>query len=285
MACSANVCKTVGPSELYVRCWICDEEFHGKCVGLTNSFTVGLRESSNNSRWSCTPCFKKTTEFAKLFRQCRAAFLEVAKDMTALQAKLSKYEDAFKTFSVLNNTSDSPPRKKKTLRSNSKNKNEATTNQLEPNGVEAMVVEDIQSSSTVPLLTVSTVDSQTVSPSFGPSVSQKSVSPSTSLSVSPKKLVAVAPRKTIFLSRLASDTSENDVIHYIKTKMNNDINEISVNKFNFKNPNRVTSSFKIFVPIDKFNILINNSFWPDNALVKEFIFRENHRNIATLPKN
>ena len=22
MACSANVCKTVGPSELYVRCWM-----------------------------------------------------------------------------------------------------------------------------------------------------------------------------------------------------------------------------------------------------------------------
>ena len=285
MACSANVCKTVGPSELYVRCWICDEEFHGKCVGLTNSFTVGLRESSNNSRWSCTPCFKKTTEFAKLFRQCRAAFLEVAKDMTALQAKLSKYEDAFKTFSVLNNTSDSPPRKKKTLRSNSKNKNDATTNQLESNRVEDMVVDDIQSSSTIPLLTVSTVASSVVSPTLSPIVSPKSDNPSTSLSVSPKKLVAVAPRKTIFLSRLASDTSENDVIHYIKTKMNNDINEISVNKFNFKNPNRVTSSFKIFVPIDKFNILINNSFWPDNALVKEFIFRENHRNIATLPKN
>ena len=285
MACCANVCKTIGLSELYVRCWMCEDEFHGKCVGLSNSFTLGLRETSNNSRWSCTPCYKKTTDFAKLFKQCRAAFLEVAKDMTALQAKLSKYEDAFKTFSVLNNSNDSPPRKKKTLRSNSKNKNEVTTNQIVPNGVEAMVVEDLQSSSTVPLLTVSTVDSQIVSPSVDPIVSPKSANPSVSLSVSPKKLVAVAPRKTIFLSRLASDTSENDVAHYIKTKINGDINDISITKFNFKNPNRVTSSFKIFLPIDKFNILINNSFWPDNALVKEFIYRENTRNIASLPKN
>ena len=147
MACSAKTCKTSGPSELYVRCWMCEDEFHGKCVGLPNSFTIGLRDSSYNSRWSCDLCNSKTTDFFKLFKQCRAAFLDVTKELAGIQTKLTKYEDAFKSFSVLNNSVNSPPRKKKTLRSNSKSvSNVRIVDQLQiPNNeVEPMCTDNVE---------------------------------------------------------------------------------------------------------------------------------------------
>lgn len=266
MACSVKNCKTVGPNELYVRCWMCEDEFHGKCVGLPNSFTNGLREPSYNCRWSCDSCNKKTTDFFKLFKQCRAVFLDISKDLTGIQTKLSMYEDAFKTFSVLNNSVDSPPRKKKT-RSNSKSvSNAPVIDQLQiPNkGVEAMCTDNIE-----------------LSPQI---ISVPSTSASSNLIAPPKNLVAIAPRKTIFISRLAADTSENDIIGFINKKLKN-TSDVIVNKFNFSNP-RLTSSFKLFVSDELFNSLLSPSFWPQNTLVKEFVYKNRKNpNIASIPKN
>ena len=103
-------------------------------------------------------------------------------------------------------------------------------------------------------------------------------------SASPKDVVALPPRKTIFISRLAADTTENDIIAFINKKIN-DVSNIVINKFNFSNP-RITSSFKIFVPGDLFDGLLNPSFWPQNTLVKEFVFKNKKiSTIASIPKN
>lgn len=286
MACSAKICKMSGPSELYVRCWICEDEYHGKCVGLSNSFTVGLRDSSYNSRWSCDLCVKKTIEFSKLFKQCRSVFLDINKDLAGLQNKLSRYEDAFKAFSVLNSSADSPPRKK-ILRSNSKSvPNVQISNQLQVpiNEIEPMCT-DTDELSSVPSTSASALSIAPASVLPIVPASALPIAAATALPNAPAiNLVAVAPKKTVFLSRLAADTSENDIITYIKSKIKPTADTV-VKKFNFSNP-RITSSFKVFVSEDLFDTVVNPSFWPQNTLVKEFVYRnKKNSNIASIPKN
>lgn len=93
-------------------------------------------------------------------------------------------------------------------------------------------------------------------------------------------LVVVPPRKTIFISRLSSDTSIENIVNYVKLNFSefND-NDCRILKFNYSGP-RDISSFRIIVPVKVFGVLSEQSFWPDGVLVKEFIPRNKPRRVG-----
>ena len=274
MACSLKNC-TLGDNEVYIRCWICEVEYHSKCAGISARVSDALNEKKG-VRWSCEKCRGFESDFFQHFKQCRAAFLEISNDLVGVQTKLAKYEDAFKSFSVLNaNSLDrSPPKRRKNLRSNNKNITAEKTvslsltpqpPQIVPSN-EVVVVEEITQ------ITRADLVKETVPPPVTP-ISHH------------KDLVVVSPKKAIFLSRFAADTTENDVLFYIRSKIKKD-NEILINKFIFAKP-RSIASFKVIVPMEIFNNLLDPSFWPKNTVVHEYVIknRNTNNNVVTLPKN
>ena len=102
-----------------------------------------------------------------------------------------------------------------------------------------------------------------------PNVANIGTGPSSS-----NQLIVVAPRKTVFISRLHPNTSTDNIRDYVKSKINDlSDSDLKIFKFNSSQP-RDIASFKIIVPNKFLNFIVNNSFWPDGILVKEFVFRE-----------
>lgn len=102
-----------------------------------------------------------------------------------------------------------------------------------------------------------------------------------------REVTAVPPRRAVFVSRLHSSLTEDDIIFYIKSKLESlsskscDIN-IIVYKFNFKQV-RDISSFKISVPDSYVDELLNPSFWPVHSVVHLFTNKSN--NLPASAKN
>lgn len=100
------------------------------------------------------------------------------------------------------------------------------------------------------------------------------------------KLKVIPPKKSIFISRFAFETSAEDITHYILNKINADCADIFTKKFNYSQPRNITS-FKITVSPDLFDQILDPYFWPENTLVREYVYRDNARsnNIVRLPMN
>lgn len=95
-------------------------------------------------------------------------------------------------------------------------------------------------------------------------------------------LNVVPPRKTVFVSRLTPDTVENNIKNFIRVKCPHfNENDCNVFKFSYSQP-RDISSFKITVPLKIFDTIIDESFWPQGVLVKEFLPRERQRHGVTI---
>ena len=86
------------------------------------------------------------------------------------------------------------------------------------------------------------------------------------------------------------NTSTDVIRNYVKSKIT-DLSDNDINVFKFSSSQRrEISSFKINVPHKIVNTIVSNSFWPDGALVKEFVFSERTKtprsvNIPTVSKN
>ena len=63
MSCSFKHYKIVDSKELHVKCWICHDEYHAKCVEL-NSRVVDALQDRKGIRWSCEKCRAVATDFA-----------------------------------------------------------------------------------------------------------------------------------------------------------------------------------------------------------------------------
>ena len=97
-------------------------------------------------------------------------------------------------------------------------------------------------------------------------------------------LRAIAPKKTIFISRLASDTSTDDVDYYLKSKIGPHA-DVLIHKFQYTQQ-RSIASFKLTISADLFQLVLDTNFWPENTLVREYIYRERQRlnNVGVLPQ-
>lgn len=105
------------------------------------------------------------------------------------------------------------------------------------------------------------------------------VSPNAMTNNTPSQLIVVPPKKTIFAARFSDATTEENVSSYIKQKLNS-LNKcppnIDINVFKFKyTERRSKSSFKIIVSEDIFDIIVDPYFWPDKAIIREYIYKPN----------
>lgn len=103
-----------------------------------------------------------------------------------------------------------------------------------------------------------------------------STQPSSLMSTNPVQLVVVSRivKKSIFVSRLATDTSEQNILDYIASRINIgvDIDKFLCRKFKF-NGAREVSSFKITPPEVLFHQLLSSDFWPTGVIIHEFVVR------------
>ena len=92
----------------------------------------------------------------------------------------------------------------------------------------------------------STTPNDTTNAAFGNSIPRNNSNILGAESIGPKPLVAVSPDKSVFLSSLAADTTNEDVIHYINSNLHSDLKDkkFHVTKFNF-NYSREKSSFRV----------------------------------------
>jgi hypothetical protein len=95
-----------------------------------------------------------------------------------------------------------------------------------------------------------------------------------------KALVVVKPKKLVFVSRLAPDTSIEDVKTYIQSKIS--VTNVVVEKFKF-NYSRDIASFKISIPADNFQSVCSGTFWPPDLIVKEYSPKQKSRTAVSLP--
>lgn len=144
----------------------------------------------------------------------------------------------------------------------------------------ASVVQSI-STGAIPIVSVPIVS---VSTSQTPAVDYASVVQNNSIGTISRdagqqgihNLVVVPPRRIVFLSRLASDTTVDDIGDFIRSNYASISDDIAIFKFNYSQP-RDISSFKISVPGKFFDEIVNKSFWPDGVLVREFVHRDRNR--------
>ncbi|KAL9883440.1 uncharacterized protein ACN427_010777 [Glossina fuscipes fuscipes] len=95
-------------------------------------------------------------------------------------------------------------------------------------------------------------------------------------------LTAVPPRKAIFVSRLAPETSVDNIKGYLATKVPSvNLKRVSIFKM-APSQARAISSFKILVQTENSDMLLNKSLWPVGSLIKEFIPRDRPRNTKAI---
>lgn len=78
-------------------------------------------------------------------------------------------------------------------------------------------------------------------------------------------LKTVHGRSWVFLSRLDPSTKEHEVLQYLKT---NGIDDAQCFKLNIKS--QEISAFKLIVPNTETEKVLDENFWPQNAIVRRF---------------
>ena len=132
------------------------------------------------------------------------------------------------------------------------------------------------------ILTGSAVTNKSLKSPLPNIANSSSCSVSASETLTKKTLQAVEVVKHIFVSRLKPDTSESDVIQYIKTTINTEDSEVLVRKL-LPHVSRPIASFKVTIPERLMNSISNPQFWPSGALVHEFkVDRKAQRNPVSL---
>ncbi|XP_075150868.1 uncharacterized protein LOC142224977 [Haematobia irritans] len=303
MACPIPSCRITKLDEQMISCWICSTSYHSKCAQLAARTIDNLREDKG-LRWCCEKCKHIDGEFFTFFKNCRARLDDISRDFDLISDRFKKYKNILDNSSNLDIVLQSPTENSRKRKKSKSNKN-SSNNEIEtisPTLVNTnnnihdseTVVIPTNNAETAPLpippiiITPSHSNSlntgTVVAPAtvltdtnsfFSPFNTPTNQSPAGS---APKPLRVLPPMKTIFAARFAPETTEDDIHFYIKSKLNANV-DIKVSKLQFVE-RRNKSSFKIFVPEDIFDTVVNPEFWPYRAVVHEFVFRDR---VARLP--
>lgn len=301
MTCFAPKCTVKKDGERQVVCWLCDDLYHMKCVGLLARTTDQLVDADMGLRWCCLKCRKVDIEFYKFFTSTRHEFSEMHTEFASLYAKFRKFEERFVNFNRLDKLAEekmspSSPKRKKGL--------EMVTvqqvNMVEPPIVVSEIEEPPVQSLAPPITRARGILSPNLiefdpkspivtadpklpnvsvgiqgnkSPNVPGSGSERSDTTSDQYSSSARReLTVVKRRKTIFVSRLTRDTTADDLLHYVKSNLDGE-HDLLCFKIN-PNSTRGISSFRLIVPCDVFDRIVDCGFWPLGILVREYVYRE-----------
>nr|AMS38366.1 hypothetical protein [Bactrocera tryoni] len=260
MTCNFPNCSVKGESERFVSCWLCDGLAHLKCAGLTGRILDSILDSKG-LRWSCLKCRPTEIELFKVFKQARNGFKEIGRELETLTEKFRHYETLFQSFQCLNTRDENPKPKRK--RPSDEDTTVSSLKRMPPPAIDLInLASPCPQGEKVP----SAQDTEKTVTEYGKRKTSQDPPPNTSKSAN-KNLVVIPRKKAIFISRLAADTTVEDIKSYISSKLKTV--DTDIRKFNFKY-NRDISSFKIDVSADNFQLILDNSFWPSGVFVREF---------------
>lgn len=296
MACLIKNCNIHGDNERMVVCWLCHEACHLKCCGLSGLIADALT-NNKGLHWCCNDCRKIGVSFYRFFRDNKKKFLDIQDEAAKLSARINDYGKMFEDFKSLDNLKSPPessPKRRKSSRNVTKDKrdnnvpdNNAPANNVPANNVPAKNVPADNTPSSSLCSTAPIVNNH--NPDLPLTYAEVAINQHINIENSVNQnihnpLRAVPPKKTIFVSRLANETTAKDVDFFVKSKVGLNA-EISSFKFNFSQP-RSIASFKVTVSMDIFERVLDPNFWPKNTLVREFTYSEKPRsyNIGRLPQ-
>lgn len=301
MACANKNCSITGTDRM-VSCWLCLSYYHLKCCGLKARDADALADSTKNLQWSCPNCKPIGIEFYNMFKSSKDEFEKINKEFLSLQTKFAQFGELFTKYPNLENFVVSPKRNKTNLSPVASQNLSVASNSLECFSFSSNLQTPITANSVVRSVTPSkenassllenrSSDAENVningiepSPSHQNMPSNEiSTGSSISPSLNPKPLRAIPLKKnkSVFVSRLASDTTVEDVVFYIKNKLSTN-SFVSAYKYTYSQPRSITS-FKITVGDELYNYLIDPNFWPVHTFVREYVYNQNQRNVARLP--
>lgn len=81
------------------------------------------------------------------------------------------------------------------------------------------------------------------------------------------KFKAAVIKVPVFISNVCKETSEQDIMSYIKDKTKE---EVSLKKIKMKS-DRKYNAYKLFVSKDKLDLFLNDEFWPDGITFRRFV--------------
>lgn len=310
MECSNPTCSCTGNDRM-VACWLCVGHFHLKCCGLKARDADALADPQKFLQWTCPSCRKISVEFYKLFKNSKDEFDAIKKEFLSLQNKLDKYGDLFNNYANLEKFENlqhnvSPKRKKGNLRSASSQGECATTSSVTnsasmaanfhgtefpqslepglplPSPLVNNVIQSVPVNELTPNSALAVYNYPQTAPNNSQAVSNSAPVPVlNNIQYVPKPLRAVPQHRSVFVSRLASETTIEDIEYYIKSKCGENA-FVSAYKFVYQQ-SRSISSFKITVPEEAFNNIIDYTFWPTGTFVREYVYNSNRRSGARLP--
>lgn len=288
MNCSNKKCNVSG-DERMVSCWLCMGNYHMKCSNLKARDADALLDASKHLHWTCPDCRIIGVEFYNFFKSQKTEFECIKNDFIALQCKLSKYGELFTNYKNLENFIASPTHKRRKSTkstSTSPNFNFAVKTRSQNLPVNSQI-QNLNVAGQTSNCNPAELTSVTPSTSQKASINAVRViedgqptSPFVAVN-SPKPLRTLPARnkrKSIFATRFVFDTSVNDIEAYIKGNIAKELyNDIQIFKINSRN----RASFKILVPVNIFEKIVDPGFWPENTHVREFIYHDNNNVILT----
>ncbi|XP_065356382.1 uncharacterized protein LOC135950783 [Calliphora vicina] len=291
--CLNKSCTLSGDDERMVVCWLCHGMCHFKCSGLTGLVAEAVCKTKG-LHWCCNACQKIGVEYYRFYQSTKNTFLNIQNKLSALSSEIAAYGNLYEEFKQLN-CLNSPPQSSPKRRKSSRTKNKTNASQSPGASVVSNVV---VSDSITPSTSTSNPDKyatmlNTISDSVYSHMQTTATfvnydniagtSNAATNQISNTGLKIIPPNKSIFISRFASDTTVEQINFYIKSKLNFEA-DFTTYKFSYAQPRRITS-FKLNVPHDLYEQIVNPNFWPANTLVREYEFKDNPRkhNIAVLP--
>lgn len=310
MNCSNAKCAIKSEKEPFIVCWLCLIVIHAKCAGLNNRTADDLNGNNESGlRWCCKKCRVYDIQFFTFIKSTRLNFEEILKFFLLIVEKFNIYKEIFENPPSFDKFVDQPvdlsPKRKKSLENNSiatsiADTVPALTTRVEPPENTQSITENNPLYLGGPSTSKHSLQNGHNTPRSATSLFQKFYTPINSPlnsvsgnvngvenplnSLQPnaaKPLKVVSSKKAIFAARFAAETTTDDVSYYIKSKLNSDI-DLTVIKFKYTEV-RSKASFKIVVPEDVFDTIVNPDFWPKKTIIHEYIYRENKSNIVHLP--
>lgn len=297
MECLNKKCTITDSEHRMLSCWLCLGLIHFKCSGLP-TLTAEATTKYDVLIFVCPNCKKTGAEFYRFFQKRKSIFLKIKNDLMNLSNHATDYENLFEEFPLLDNIKSPPessPKRRKSARNPNKGNSASSPGASESNSNESDHI--TPSSSTANSKTAKTTSILSKLNKNNNKSKEKIINadavnnnPTPIANNSDSQLtenqICVIPqeKKSIFISRFAFETTAEDIDDYIKSKLDRTA-DINTKKFTYLQPRSITS-FKITVPADLFDQLVDPVFWPNNTLVREFIFKENQRknNIVYLPQ-
>lgn len=293
MNCAHNNCISKSESDRLLNCWLCDKDYHIKCLKFTGK-NYDFVINSSFFEFFCENCTNKKFTLKKLHRQQQQGYNEVAKAIHTALDKLKDYKNAYTDMTYICNFNDNFTQTSSDTIDNIQSEVlpsplaiqnsplKRLNSPLPPNlritspiSISSSPVPQLETGSQMNQLTSNEIptNSQYI-PHNIPNHHQSQSTPFRS----PRPLVVVKSQKAIYLSKFHLDTTEDDILYYIQNKIGSNF-EITVQKFKFRDDRSKVATFKVVVDEDIFNTLLNKEFWPRSALVREYVFKA-----AVLPK-